>query len=215
MIYSGERNRPEPAEQEPVSKVTVNMNSSAKSATITAAANVVYVSTLFCLLIPYAGSSQNMCTDSPEPVLSTGPEAVAENGNFYEPVRLSPPGSLSATSSPELIHVAVILQVLVGRDFKAGFRTKADTMLSTLLRQFTGMASHIWMVLSLPLVLCFAVLLHRYIFRKNKSYIRVYTEATQKYFANVLLYKNLKEKWQVKYKLLFKIPNRSPRVVTK
>jgi hypothetical protein len=84
-----------------------------------------------------------MCTDSPEPVLSTAPEATAKNGNFYEPVRLSPPGSLSAASSSELIQVAVILQVLVGRDFKAGFRAKADTMLSTLLRQLTGVASHI------------------------------------------------------------------------
>jgi len=49
---------------------------------------------------------------------------------------LSQPDGLKVTASePAFLHVALILQVISGRDFKPGFRARADSMLTSLLRQ--------------------------------------------------------------------------------
>jgi len=54
-------------------------------------------------------------------------------GGFYEEAKLVSPHQLQVTSS-EFLHVAVIVQILVGRDFKLGFKENADRMFSSLLR---------------------------------------------------------------------------------
>jgi hypothetical protein len=56
-----------------------------------------------------------------------------EVGGFYQEAKLVAPHQLQVTSS-EFLHVAVIVQILVGRDFKLGFKENADRMFSSLLR---------------------------------------------------------------------------------
>jgi hypothetical protein len=62
-------------------------------------------------------------------VLRTSKEA----GGFYQEAKLVAPHQLQVTSS-EFLHVAVIVQILVGKDFKLGFKENADRMFSSLLR---------------------------------------------------------------------------------
>ncbi len=56
-----------------------------------------------------------------------------EVGGFYQEVKLVSPHQLQVTSS-DFLHVAVILQILVGKDFKLGFKENAERMFSSLLR---------------------------------------------------------------------------------
>jgi hypothetical protein len=63
-------------------------------------------------------------------VLRTSTEEV---GGFYQEAQLVAPHQLQVTSS-EFLHVAVIVQILVGKDFKLGFKENADRMFSSLLR---------------------------------------------------------------------------------
>jgi len=64
-----------------------------------------------------------------------GPVASPAFGGFYSEPRLVAPDQLQVNSSgSEFLHVAVIIQVLVGKDLKLFFRDNAHRLFSTILR---------------------------------------------------------------------------------
>jgi hypothetical protein len=92
---------------------------------------------LFLLGLQFLSSPTSLSEIEPSEASSeVAPEALRtskEVGGFYQEVKLVAPHQLQVTSS-EFLHVAVIVQILVGKDFKLGFKKNADRMFSSLLR---------------------------------------------------------------------------------
>jgi hypothetical protein len=86
------------------------------------------ISLFLLTMIPHTWSRE---PSSPE----ANPEVNTEAGGFFQNLTLSHPAGLKVTASDAgYLHVAAILQIVAGKDFKPGFRSKADNMVTSLLR---------------------------------------------------------------------------------
>jgi hypothetical protein len=91
------------------------------------------ISTFIVLItVPHTWSTEpSSSTAEAKPAEATSPEAEG----FFQNLTLSHPAGLKVTASDlDYLHVAAIIQIVVGKEFKPGFRANADTMLTSLLR---------------------------------------------------------------------------------